>query len=185
MTTAPLDIGKASEASTKLRIVHISILALQAQAHQINVRGPLRYEVAHRPATWSKLGNDALICLFAIDTVIELSDTGTKAAEISVTLRSEYRLEESFEVGKDEHLLPHYVGIVARLHAWPYFRAEVQTLSTKIGIPPLTLPVLLAGHTVRLPVEQYLEEPVPESANRGERPTKKRSVKARRAKAAR
>ena len=42
--------------------------------------------------------------------------------------------------------LDDFVGISGYLHLWPYLRAEVQCLTTKLGLPPLVLPVQMSSH---------------------------------------
>lgn len=46
--------------------------------------------------------------------------------------------------------LPHYLGISGFMHLWPYVRAEVQCLTSKLRLPPLILPVAVSGHAARI-----------------------------------
>lgn len=87
-------------------------------------------------------------------TVQHRSDDGSLSplAEISVAFRALYLKAAPLD-GASRDSLTDYLGIVGWMHVWPYLRAEVQTLSTRLGFPPLVLPVLLAGQTAEVPVE--------------------------------
>ncbi|WP_437486626.1 hypothetical protein WME75_04085 [Sorangium sp. So ce1014] len=72
-------------------------------------------------------------------------DDGVQIAAFSVVLRADYGCAAHGDMpGVDE--LPHYAGLMSYMHTWPYFRADIQYLSTKLGFPPLVLPVVLSGH---------------------------------------
>jgi len=62
---------------------------------------------------------------------------------VQVAYRVEYAVKEE---SANEDDIPHYVGISGFLHVWPYLRAEVQSLTAKLGLPSLTLPVVVSGH---------------------------------------
>jgi hypothetical protein len=68
----------------------------------------------------------------------------TPLARMSLTVRADYRIDERFSE-KDEEAVNHYLGLSGIMHVWPYIRAEVQSMSIKLGFPALTLPVLLPG----------------------------------------
>ena len=167
--TLPLDTAKAAAASSKLRLHHISLFSVEAQVLSTPRKVALRFDVSHREALWHIIDDISLVCIFGVDLVIGSTETGElePLANIAVGFRAEYRFEDSYAPA-DEELLEHYVGIVGRLHAWPYIRAEIQELSTKLGLPPLTLPVIVSGSTVNLAVKRWedsvtaADPPVPE-----------------------
>ncbi len=155
-----LSTEKASAASSKLALKAVSTVALHAQAVSVpEGSGELSFQLTHRPAVWN-LVEDELICLFGLTvTIVEKDGESSRTlGNLSLTLRSDYHLLPTFQRGEDEATLPDYAGIVGRLHAWPYFRAETQCLTAKIGLPPLTLPVLVSGHVAKLPVERFSEQ---------------------------
>jgi hypothetical protein len=43
-----------------------------------------------------------------------------------------------------------FAGTLGFMHSWPYFRAEVQSLTAKLGLPALTLPIVLSGNVSKL-----------------------------------
>jgi hypothetical protein len=120
--------------------------------------GALSFDLKHQTAYWHIL-DGIVICTYGIEVVLNSQSRGIKnrIAQLSLVFRSEYLLLPSFESGTDAELLQHYVGIVGRMHCWPYFRQEVQALTTKLGFPPLTLPVLVSGHMVHLPTAKWID----------------------------
>lgn len=155
-----LDTSKASEASAKLHLRVLLIMDMRAQAFGMPPVGGTRlgFTLSQGPALWN-IVEDSLIAMYQMEVQIEnRSDAPVvPVANIVVSLRAEYKFAPAFQLERDEHLLEHYVGIVGRMHAWPYFRAEVQTLSAKLGLPPLTLPVVLSGDMAKLPVTRWTE----------------------------
>ncbi len=68
----------------------------------------------------------------------------TAIVQMAVTAVLTYRVKPSPDV------LPavdagHFAGVLGFMHAWPYLRATVQDLTMKLGLPGLTLPVVLSG----------------------------------------
>jgi hypothetical protein len=70
--------------------------------------------------------------------------TTTRLAELVDVLRLDYKFIAP-PSPQDVECLPHFLGITAYMHAWPYFRADVQYLTAKLGFPALTLPIVLSG----------------------------------------
>lgn len=66
-------------------------------------------------------------------------------ASIGIWIRCEYHLKPEQEMPSADDT-DHFIGITSFMHAWPYARAEVQSLTAKLSIPPLTLPVILSGN---------------------------------------
>jgi len=69
---------------------------------------------------------------------------GTIIADLSVVMHLEYSLLGEDSPIADEDI-PHVVAILGYMHSWPYFRADVQALTTRLGFPPLVLPVIVSG----------------------------------------
>jgi hypothetical protein len=93
-------------------------------------------------------------------------------------MRAAYEFREE-PTESDWAAFEHYAGIVGWLHVWPYMRAEVHCLSTKLGFPPLVLDVMLSGHTSQLSVRRFGDEPNPAPAKREGKPRKARVVRSR------
>jgi hypothetical protein len=69
--------------------------------------------------------------------------TPKKVVEIGVIFRLDYGRPAEVRASDDE--LSHFAGVHGVMHSWPYLRAEVQAMTSKLEVPPLTLPSLLAG----------------------------------------
>jgi hypothetical protein len=157
-----LDSSKASALSPKLGLRGIWAIGLRATGHD-QPQGPspsLNYNANQKTAFWNVV-DDTVVCLFHLDVTIAqvISAKESKPlATFEVTFRAEYGMKDSFDRVADAELLDHYVGIVGRLHVWPYMRAEIQDLSSKLGLPALTLPVLMSGDMAAVPASKFNRE---------------------------
>lgn len=120
--------------------------------------GELSFDLKHQTAFWNILG-DVVVCTYGVelDLAEKEKDAIRALARLVIVLRAEYEMTDGFDRQRDVVLVEDYAGIVGRLHSWPYFRAEVQSLTAKLGLPVLTLPVLVSGHTVELPTSRWID----------------------------
>jgi hypothetical protein len=165
--------------ANKISLRDIGFFGLEAKLHSWpefpppgapGAEKPLRFNVNFADVTWMR-DKLVIVATFLVDVQIDLAPTPDKAqqlAQIGAGLRLLYDLDPAtFKEADDDVNIEHFVAINGGLHAWPYLRAEVQTLSTKIGLPPLTLPLIRASfftnlRTVRLsPLRTGSEAPVP------------------------
>jgi len=65
-------------------------------------------------------------------------------AEVRVSLVVTY-IQHARESAPTEEEIAHYAGVSGLMHGWPYLRAETQSLTTKLGLVPLVLPVMISG----------------------------------------
>lgn len=156
MSTAgrKLDLGAVTALLPKLHPSDVGFVELEAKQF-VFAEGNLTYSIAHGEAQWNRVDR-VLLAIFPLAVTIEIIDGDERRAiaGISVTARVAYQLDESFTEDDAVHL-DDYVGTQGRLLAWSYQRAEVQSLSTKLGIPALTLPLLYVGQTLELPVARF------------------------------
>ncbi len=107
----------------------------------------LDYRIPQVCVTWS-MQDDAISAAFPFSLVVETKHEphglAAAIADISVLINIEYKLVQNNGTIPLEHL-PHVIGTLGYMHAWPYFRADVQWLTTKLGFPALVLPVVLSG----------------------------------------
>jgi hypothetical protein len=143
---APLEVARAATLNKKLALGSIGVLELSAK---------LSFTMNLQPVSCVSRPGD-VIAVYPLRVIVEHVDGEARLplAELSVSMRASYRKFPSF-TNDDEAAVPHYVGIVGWMHVWPYLRAEVQSLSTKLDQPPLVLPVLLSGQTAEVPVEMH------------------------------
>lgn len=149
MRTPPLDVQAAVRVVSHVGLSDVQFMALGASLVQDRETPPgwkLAWELGPIQATWMR-SSDFIQALFPFVVRIEgRSDSGEKmsVAEVSLLVQLHYKLAAAAEVADDD--LDHYVGINGYMHAWPYLRAEVQALTTKLGLPPLVLPVQVSGN---------------------------------------
>lgn len=159
MKKPPLDLQAAARVAPGIQLNDVQCLRLSAgftadgetQAHL-----SLSWEVGPVGASWLRT-DQTILAVFSFDVGIDgKSDAepgepeparGAKAvriADVHVTLRLDYTILPGVDVPDAD--LDDFVGISGYLHLWPYLRAEVQCLTTKLGLPPLVLPVQVSSH---------------------------------------
>lgn len=103
-------------------------------AAEINVEGTLFEEK-----------EDCLIAKAVFSFVGTATDeNNVKNEKEAVSIGAEYILEYSLpeKTGLTKEELENFCDINAVYNAWPYWRELVQSLSNKMGLPPITLPLL-------------------------------------------
>lgn len=165
MIRPPLDVAAAARLSTSLHLEDVICIGLSAKhigaTHEVSpAEYKLSWEMPNVEVVW-ELDNGTLKVLVPFTLFIEAHPSEgvgekRKLAEIGVAFRLEYDAKKH-ETWSEEDL-PHYAGITSFLHAWPYLRAEVQHLSTKIGFPPLLLPVVVSGYAAKRVTVRRLRE---------------------------
>jgi hypothetical protein len=176
MTTPALSEAIAAELSKSFQLRQVSCLGLEAK-HVTPSLPPdpsFGWDIPKTRLVW-ELQDEALQVIAPVSVFIEAkSESSGKAvrlADISVVLRAEYALSNDRKP-LDESKVQHYVGICTFLHLWPYLRADVQWLTTKLGLPPLVLPVIVSGHAAEQVIVSRLKDVQAEPA-----PRKKRTLK--------
>jgi len=142
----PLDLQKAFAFSDSIQLVDISFLETSIRYVAERSEGNLRVRREVAEVNW--MVQDAKVSAafqftIWIDEVKGRSAPPAPLAVIEMTIRIRYKAKLPPDTVPDD--LRHFVGFSGFLHVWPYARAEVQLLSTKIGLPPLTLPVVVSG----------------------------------------
>ena len=153
MKSPPLDVAAAARVtnSQRFNLRDVGFVAVQATHLASPEPGSpmlLDWETPPVTAVWNLSDAGLKVVLpmtLFIDAVEETeAATRTRVAEVSVVLRMDYQVADAPGESFEEDL-PNYVGICGYLHAWPYFRSEVQWLTAKLGFPPLVLPVVVSG----------------------------------------
>jgi hypothetical protein len=172
----PLEVGRASKLSSKLRLDQIALHELSAK-HVAGHEAPkLAFAVDLGTVSYASREDD-VVAVFPLGVTIQHQGEGTtlELAQLMITTRVFYRHETTW-TAEDEAYLPDYLGLVGWMHTWPYARAEVQGLSVKLGFPALLLPVLLSGQTAEVIVQRIGAPPVepPPAARPAPMPAKRR-----------
>jgi hypothetical protein len=152
-STPALDVKIASRLAPLVQLLDVGFVSINGKlvnedpsALPAPDAGTLTFDVPKTRSAWT-LDGRALRVILPLTLFIEVEDNATKKkvrlAELGVVMRLDYELKS--DTGWTDDELPHFVGISGYMHAWPYFRAEIQWLTSKLNFPPLTLPVLLSG----------------------------------------
>lgn len=150
------------------------ILLLDIRCMSVNARlfsqpgAKLVYDMPALRVNWSTVaGNLVAILPMELSAVSPLEDEAEgdskRIFEVGATYRVEYRPREGVTITTED--APHVLGVLGFIHTWPYFRADVQMLTAKLDLPPLTLPVRLSGEVPDLVLVRTKPLRIPEDAN--------------------
>lgn len=161
------DVQLAVKHAGQLGLLSVTCDKISAEFAPMPPNTSLRYKLEKMKVDWIRFGDvDFVVMLpFLLTVSIAEDDSEPKpAGNISVWLRNQYRAKEPDSVPEDE--LSHVLSINGYMHAWPYFRADVQFLTAKCGLPALTLPVVLSGEVAdRVEVGTIAIEPAAAKAD--------------------
>lgn len=165
-TTSPLtpDVVHAAALAQKIRLNDIRCINIGARIVGGSEPKFVKYDVPKIVITWVMTGpNITAILPFSLKIASGTTEQGpTEAyAEIDDTLLVSYKLTVP-PVPEVIAQVPHFLGITAYLHAWPYFRADVQMLTSRIGLLALTLPVIVSGQVANRASVSATPEIVPQ-----------------------
>lgn len=141
------DVRIASTLATKIQLHSVSYLECRGRMLSTDDPRKLQYDLPPVNGVWSVHDRRLAVVLPFVLSVKNAAAEGSPVsdlAEISVMIGLNYLLHDA-TILPNEDELPHFAGISGYMHAWPYFRADVQWLSTKLGFPALTLPIVLSG----------------------------------------
>ena len=166
MKKPPLDVAAATNISNsgRLKLSDVVFVALSAQhvGAAPDDAFTLDWNVSDVAALWELEDGRELKVMFPMSLHIaafkDIEPTvKTKIAEVSVVFRLDYRLSGELDDGLLDQLQD-FVGICGYMHLWPYFRSEVQWLTTKLGFPSLVLPLVLSGDAAKRVTVQNASE---------------------------
>jgi hypothetical protein len=158
-TNPPLSREAASRLGTIANVGRVQVFSLMAKLdEQPQEQASLTWNLKAPEFLWDLEGRD-LVALLVLEISISMRATELEAERRLGIIHVGYRLEYSFsdEISNEEDI-PHFVGITGFLQVWPYLRAEVQMLTAKLGLPALTLPVLLVGQAATMATVKHVSE---------------------------
>jgi hypothetical protein len=142
------DIKLAVALAPKLQLKAISNVSLSAKIVSPEKPSLLSYVLGKVVAAWHIEGKEIRAVLpFGLTVLTQSPETegpSIKIAEIGVGMRLSYRFKAPPTM-EDLECIAHFVGVTGYMHAWPYFRADVQYLTSKLGFSALVLPVVVSG----------------------------------------
>lgn len=147
-----LEVEAAAKLNSVLRIADIGLVEITANTLNQVEEPTWCFSTSLNEVRWYREEN-AILGIYPVQVFIQHkgAEEPENLALVRVAARAVYVITGELD---DEKLacVPDFLGIVGWMHVWPYLRAEVQQLSAKLGYPPLTLPLLLAGQTKNIPV---------------------------------
>jgi len=147
LLASELSVEDASRVGQKVNLRGVHFSGLQARTvAAADIGADLGWTLVPIDLSWAMV-EDGRELRVIVPVSLKVLSEAKAIAEISVMLRLDYDVGEA---GESEHAVCSFVGISGCLHAWPYIRAEIQHLTTKIGLPPLVLPSVLSGHVAQI-----------------------------------
>lgn len=150
----PLNVDAAARLASKLHLRDVLCVETSAKyvaAPSASKSPALSWDLKNPQANWRLEKAEVGVRFpFAI-TIEETNADGAQdrmIADLNLVFQIEYAIDELDKAHMVE--LPHYLGISGFMHLWPYVRAEVQCLTSKLRLPPLILPVVVSGHAARI-----------------------------------
>ncbi len=146
-------VAAAKGLNDALQITVVTLV--QIMARFLKPGGPPPYSIAADlgPVQWARREGQ-IHGVFPVRVMVRrpISETETEDfVEISVAYQCVYSLLR--EPSESElAAIPSFLATVGWAHAWPYLRTEVQNVSLRLMLPPVTLPMLLPGQAEQVPV---------------------------------
>lgn len=169
MSKVPLhEVARAATLNSKLRFSGVSPFELAARYVGKPPEHPsLAFEMVPGPPSYADFPEE-LIAIYALEVIVQQVQDDERNQRVAignvrVVMRAVYEKADDFTAA-DASALADYVGITGWMHVWPFLRSEIHSLTTKLGFPPLLLPVLLAGQLAHIPVTRLPGMPEPSEA---------------------
>jgi hypothetical protein len=108
--------------------------------------GNLQWDLAPPAAMWLESDGQIRVGMpfeISISTKRDAPREELPVGTFRITVRLSYGIAPNQDRPTPEDI-SHYVGVCGFLHAWPYVRAELQSLTTKLGLPALVLPTVMS-----------------------------------------
>lgn len=150
----PLNVDAAARLASKVHLRDVVCVEVSAKyvASPSSSRGlTLSWDLKDPHASW-RIDNAQIGVRFPFAITIEEATGDDEQNRVIADLNLVFQNVYSIDGLDKAHMpdLPHYLGITGFMHLWPYVRAEVQCLTSKLRLPPLTLPVAVSGHAARI-----------------------------------
>jgi hypothetical protein len=137
------DVGKAAKLAPSLALRTIAFEAVEGRLVSApTAAANVEWALEPPTVTWMMIGREVQV---AMPFDVGVTYGGERVFEMHVKLRATYDVRAEADVPEARDV-DHYAGISAVLHACPYLRAEVQSLSVKLGMAaPVVLPNIVAS----------------------------------------
>lgn len=137
------DVDIAARLAQKISLRDIMCISIEGKLLTGIEPEHLSYNLDEFVVRWHIHEKDLKVLLpFSLSAFVHRGEQSEKLASFSVLLRADYTIKDEAVNPGD---LAHYAGVMGYMHTWPYFRADIHYLSSKVGLPPLVLPVIVSG----------------------------------------
>ena len=140
--------GLAQDVAPALSHIAVHPVALVGQrAPAIVGDQKLRFVLNGEGAYWAKKQPDSIFVVLPFDVVVDAlqsDETPTELGHFYLQYQVVYTLAKPI-VTWDDGALESFAAYYGINHVWPYFRADLQMLTVKLGLAALTLPILKIG----------------------------------------
>lgn len=163
-TTEPNEYQKAAGVARFVEVADISLLSMGAellvpkaqalQARKVHLKLDKSTSFSFDEPSMSLAVTVKVVCTVSSDTAKKSqvrSKKGSSPGADIVRIACAFRLAYSFNVKAGppealrEELFTAFANVNGIFNAWPYIRELVQTTATRMGLPPLVLPVYRVG----------------------------------------
>jgi hypothetical protein len=166
--TEEYDIQIVSRLRHGASLETVDFVSLRADAHASpKVGSVLSYDISNCNGVWHRDGASCVVFL-PFEVLAKFQPDGEEPqdlATIRVAVRLQYEIRPAGDDGDDQDAkevpdddVKTFLAVSGFMHAWPYVRAEVQSLSAKIGLPAIVLPLMVTGHASRYVRLKKLED---------------------------
>jgi preprotein translocase subunit SecB len=138
--------------SRVISAVEIEEVRLVAASATVRVRLPRQGAQTHieTSARVGEYQGGTLVVFPTIEVRVQgAKSTAPSAVQVKATFEVRYGLPKGFSVSRDE--LEAFAQTNAIFNVWPYWREFVQSVFTRMGLPPLTLPVFRLARETQKP----------------------------------
>ena len=143
-----LNLESTKQIAPELAEMAVRLVSVLAERNPPVELGKLSFTLSTAGAEWVRGEElDRVIMIYPFEVTVHSSnDEGetSDAARLGLTYHVIYLFKHSLERSADA-ALQSFLAFYGSIHIWPYARAEIEHLSAKVGLPPLTLPVLNMG----------------------------------------
>jgi hypothetical protein len=153
-TRPPLDVQAASRFASRVRLSDLVCIEIEARHLTVPASAEtstLSWDLKNPHARWRSEEREISV-LFPFAITIERKEERRSRTDVVADIKLVYQvlyIVEQLEAAEMAEL-PHYIGVSGFMHVWPYVRAEVQCITSKLRLPPLILPVVVSGHAAQI-----------------------------------
>ncbi len=135
---ADKDIESFNTFSENLRLLRISLNEVEAKLNNDAEQTDIEKQVYIDKKAYYQVIDDANFRVFQ-DFDLSIADKNNKENSF-LTIKSIFTIDFSSELPIDENIFKTLAETTVLITAWPYLRELVQSITVRMGVPPITVP---------------------------------------------